>query len=85
MSAAGSAWRSPFTSSAGRWSSAVPAISSAGARPTQVVLPAWLSPGALAITHTALADGWFSFTLDLHHPRFGALMRQTAVFREADL
>ena len=46
-------------------------------------LPAWLSPGALAVTHAALADGWFSFTLDLHHPRFGALIRQTAVFREA--
>ncbi len=48
-----------------------------------VALPAWLSPGALAVTHGALADGWFSFTLDLHHPRFGALIRQTAVFREA--
>ncbi len=45
--------------------------------------PARLSPGALAVTHAALADGWFRFTLDLHHPRFGALIRQTAVFREA--
>jgi hypothetical protein len=49
----------------------------------KIALPAWLSPGALTITHAVLADGWFSFTLDLHHPRFGALMRQTAVFREA--
>jgi hypothetical protein len=49
----------------------------------RITLPAWLSPGALAVTHAALADGWFSFTLDLHHPRFGALMRQSAVFREA--
>jgi hypothetical protein len=48
-----------------------------------VALPAWLSPGALAVTHAALADGWFSFTLDLHHPRFGVLIRQIAVFREA--
>jgi hypothetical protein len=48
-----------------------------------VALPAWLSPGALTVTHVALADGWFSFTLDLHHSRFGALIRQTAVFREA--
>ena len=48
-----------------------------------IALPAWLSPGALAVTHAALADGWFSFTLDLVHPRFGALIRQTAVFREA--
>jgi hypothetical protein len=46
-------------------------------------LSRWLSPGALTVTHGALADGWFSFTLDLVHPRFGALIRQTAVFREA--
>jgi hypothetical protein len=49
----------------------------------QFALPAWLSPGTLAVTHAALADGAFRFTLDLHHPRFGALIRQTAVFREA--
>jgi hypothetical protein len=46
-------------------------------------LPHWLTPGALTVTHGELADGWFSFTLDLVHPRFGALIRQTAVFREA--
>jgi hypothetical protein len=46
-------------------------------------LPAWLSPGALVVTHAALADGSFTFTLDLQHPRFGALIRQAAVFREA--
>lgn len=40
-------------------------------------------PLALTVTHAALADGAFSFTLDLQHPRFGALIRQTAVFREA--
>jgi hypothetical protein len=45
-------------------------------------LPRWLSPGALTVTHGELVDGWFSFTLDLVHPRFGALIRQTAVFRE---
>jgi hypothetical protein len=49
----------------------------------RVALPAWLSPGALVVTHAALADGSFTFTLDLTHPRFGALIRQTAVFREA--
>jgi hypothetical protein len=49
----------------------------------RVPLPRWLSPGVLTVTHGALADGWFSFTLDLVHPRFGALIRQTAVFREA--
>ena len=49
----------------------------------RLALPGWLSPGALVVTHAALADGSFSFTLDLIHPRFGALIRQTAVFREA--
>jgi hypothetical protein len=49
----------------------------------RVPLPAWLAPGALTVTHTALADGWFTFTLDLVHPRLGGLIRQTAVFREA--
>jgi hypothetical protein len=46
-------------------------------------LPRWLTPGALTVTHGELADGWFSFTLDLVHPRLGALIRQVAVFREA--
>jgi len=52
-------------------------------RGRRVNLPRWLTPGALTVTHGELADGWFSFTLDLVHPRFGALIRQTAVFREA--
>jgi hypothetical protein len=52
-------------------------------RGRRVHLPHWLTPGALTVTHGELADGWFSFTLDLVHPRFGALIRQTAVFREA--
>jgi Domain of unknown function (DUF4166) len=49
----------------------------------RIPLPRWLAPGALTVTHGELPDGWFSFTLDLTHPRFGALMRQAAVFREA--
>jgi hypothetical protein len=49
----------------------------------RIPLPRWLTPGALTVTHGELPDGWFSFTLDLVHPRFGALIRQTAVFREA--
>jgi hypothetical protein len=48
-------------------------------------LPRWLAPGALTVTHGELPDGWFSFTLDLVHPRFGALIRQAAVFREAGI
>jgi Domain of unknown function (DUF4166) len=46
-------------------------------------LPRWLTPGALTVTHGELPDGWFSFTLELTHPRFGTLIRQAAVFREA--
>jgi hypothetical protein len=49
----------------------------------RIPLPRWLTPGALTVTHGELPDGWFSFTLDLVHPRFGALIRQAAVFREA--
>jgi hypothetical protein len=49
----------------------------------RIPLPRWLSPGALSVTHGELPDGWFSFTLDLVHPRFGVLIRQAAVFREA--
>ena len=49
----------------------------------RIALPRWLSPGALTVTHAALPGGWFSFTLDLVHPRLGALIRQVAVFREA--
>ncbi|HLH88910.1 MAG TPA: DUF4166 domain-containing protein [Xanthobacteraceae bacterium] len=49
----------------------------------RIALPTWLAPGALVVTHAALGDGSFTFTLDLRHPRFGALIRQTAVFREA--
>ena len=47
-------------------------------------LPRWLTPGAIAVTHTELGDGKFSFTLDVIHPRLGLLIRQGAVFREAD-
>ena len=46
-------------------------------------LPAWLTPGALTVTHTDLGGGEFQFALEIIHPRFGMLVRQTAVFREA--
>ena len=47
------------------------------------VLPSWLTPGALYVTHAELPDGKFSFTLQIIHPRFGLLLRQMAIFREA--
>jgi hypothetical protein len=46
-------------------------------------LPAWLSPGAMTVTHTEQGDGRFEFTLEVNHPRFGLLIRQSAVFRES--
>lgn len=47
------------------------------------VLPSWLTPGTLYVTHADLPDGKFSFTLQIYHPRLGLLLRQMAVFREA--
>jgi hypothetical protein len=47
------------------------------------LLPALLTPGALTVTHTDLGGGEFQFALEIIHPRFGMLVRQAAVFREA--
>jgi hypothetical protein len=46
-------------------------------------LPAWLTPGALSVTHAELGDGRFLFRLDITHPRLGRLICQTAAFKEA--
>ena len=46
-------------------------------------LPRWLTPGNLTVTHRDLGEGRFRFTLDVFHPRFGRLIHQSAVFREA--
>jgi hypothetical protein len=46
-------------------------------------LPSWLTPGDLTVTHSDLGGGTFRFTLEIIHPRFGRLIRQSAVFREA--
>jgi hypothetical protein len=50
----------------------------------RVPLPASLTPGVLTVTHSDLGGGKFRFTLEIVHPRFGTLMRQSAVFREAN-
>jgi Domain of unknown function (DUF4166) len=49
----------------------------------RVALSNWLTPGDLTVTHSDLGGGLFRFTLDIIHPRFGRLLRQSAVFREA--
>jgi uncharacterized protein DUF4166 len=46
-------------------------------------LPEWLTPGDLTVTHADLGGGTFRFTLEIVHPRFGTLVRQSAVFKEA--
>jgi hypothetical protein len=46
-------------------------------------LPEWLTPGDLTVTHADLGGGTFRFTLEIIHPRFGRLVRQSAVFKEA--
>ncbi len=51
-------------------------------------LPGWLAPGRMVVGHYDLGDshgpGAFAFTLDLDHPWFGALMRQTVFFTDME-
>jgi Domain of unknown function (DUF4166) len=46
-------------------------------------LPERLTPGEIIVSHADLGDGAFRFTLEVVHPRFGKIVRQSAVFREA--
>jgi uncharacterized protein DUF4166 len=45
-------------------------------------LPAWATPGALSVTHAEIGHGRFLFRLEIVHPRFGLIVRQSAAFRE---
>lgn len=51
-------------------------------------LPGWLAPGTLTVTHADAGASEppdaFRFTLDIRHPRFGLLIRQEAVFLDAE-
>ena len=51
--------------------------------PLRLPLPMRFTPGDLTVTHSDLGGGTFRFTLEIVHPRFGKLIRQSAVFREA--
>ena len=51
--------------------------------PFRLALPVWLTPGDLTVTHSDLGCGTFRFALEIVHRRFGMLLRQSAVFREA--
>jgi hypothetical protein len=48
----------------------------------RIGLPALLSPGRLEVGHHDRGGGTFAFTLDLVHPLFGALIRQTVKFHD---
>jgi hypothetical protein len=49
----------------------------------RIRLPACFTPGALTVTHEDKANGRFLFILEIRHPLFGEIVRQTAVFQEA--
>lgn len=48
----------------------------------RIALPLWLTPGHLIVTHAECGDGQFIFVLEVDHPLFGRIIRQTAAFRE---
>ena len=45
-------------------------------------LPRWLAPGRMRVSHIDCKHGLFAFVLRLEHPLFGALIHQTAMFRD---
>jgi hypothetical protein len=47
------------------------------------MLPRWLTPGSLTVTHRDLGEGRFLFRLEVVHPWLGCVIDQSAVFREA--
>jgi hypothetical protein len=47
------------------------------------LLPAWLTPGDLTVTHADLGGDAFRFTLEIVHPHLGPLLSHSAVFKEA--
>jgi Domain of unknown function (DUF4166) len=51
--------------------------------PWRLALPNWPTPGEMTVAHIDLGSGEFRLTLEVVHPRFGTLIRQSAVFREA--
>jgi hypothetical protein len=47
-------------------------------------LPRFLTPGVIRVKHAEVGDGRFIFTLEVTHPVFGEIIRQSAVFREVE-
>jgi Domain of unknown function (DUF4166) len=48
----------------------------------RLALPAFLTPGALTVSHSDMGGDQFRFTLEIIHRHFGMLVHQSAVFRE---
>lgn len=48
-------------------------------------LPKWICPGSLVIEHEELGDGKFRFSLDLSHRFLRTVIRQDAVFQDAEI
>jgi hypothetical protein len=51
-------------------------------RGRRLLLPKFLSPGALRVNHVDCNHGLFAFVLELRHRWLGELVHQTAMFRE---
>jgi len=49
----------------------------------RIPLASWITPGTITVGHEELENDRFLFTLEVVHPRFGLLVRQSAAFRES--
>jgi hypothetical protein len=48
----------------------------------RLTVPDWLTPGDLTVVHSDRGGNRFRFTLEIIHPHFGRLLRQSAAFSE---
>ncbi|MFN0193100.1 MAG: DUF4166 domain-containing protein [Aestuariivirga sp.] len=48
----------------------------------RIPIPRWLSPGDLVVTHRALDNDSFEFSMTLTHPLLGELIHQAAIYRD---
>jgi hypothetical protein len=49
----------------------------------RIPIPTLCTPGNLTVTHADIGHGRFVFTLDVVHPLFGRIIRQSATYMEA--
>jgi hypothetical protein len=48
----------------------------------RLVLPDWITPGAITVRHTDTGNGSFAFTLEIRHRLFGTVLAQRATFHD---